>query len=159
MMSKSAIGRKTHAPDSHRWQPLPWFCLKRQNQGNGCHWWLSGVCVFLPIAEFNIVEKNQGGNLITLYSSIEWSQLSPWLQLTLPTLLLLLHCHSCCHSNVAPAIDWDVHGRFLKSQNQGNSFHLWLSGACVFLHIAEFNIVENIQGGNFITLYSSIERM
>ena len=29
-MSKSAIGRKTHAPDSHRWQPLPRFCLLRR---------------------------------------------------------------------------------------------------------------------------------
>ena len=26
-MSNSAIGRKTHAPDSYLWQPLPWFCL------------------------------------------------------------------------------------------------------------------------------------
>ena len=29
-MSNTAIGRKIHAPDSHRWKPLPWFCLLRQ---------------------------------------------------------------------------------------------------------------------------------
>ena len=29
-MSNSAIGRKTHTPDSHRWQPLPWFYLLRR---------------------------------------------------------------------------------------------------------------------------------
>ena len=28
-MPNSTIGRKTHAPDSHRWQPLPWLCLLR----------------------------------------------------------------------------------------------------------------------------------
>ena len=26
----SAIGRKTHTDDSHRYQPLPWFCLLRR---------------------------------------------------------------------------------------------------------------------------------
>ena len=29
-MSNSAIGRKTHAPDSHQWKLLPWFCLLRR---------------------------------------------------------------------------------------------------------------------------------
>ena len=28
-MSNNAIGRNTHAPDSHQWKPLPWFCLLR----------------------------------------------------------------------------------------------------------------------------------
>ena len=28
-MSNTAIGRKTHAPDSHRWKILPWFYLLR----------------------------------------------------------------------------------------------------------------------------------
>ena len=68
--------------------------------------------------------------------------------------LLLLHCHS----TVAPAVNCIVHSRRLKMHNQGNSFHQWLSGACVFLIIAVFEIVENIQGGNLITLYSSIEQ-
>ena len=26
-MSNTAISMKTHAPDIHRWKPLPWFCL------------------------------------------------------------------------------------------------------------------------------------
>ena len=26
-MFHSAIGRKTHTHNNHRWQPLPWFCL------------------------------------------------------------------------------------------------------------------------------------
>ena len=29
-MSNSAIGKKTHAPESQRWQPLPWFWLLRR---------------------------------------------------------------------------------------------------------------------------------
>ena len=132
-------------------------CLKRHNQGNGCHQCLSCACVFLPIAEFNIVENRQGGNLITLYSSNEPSYLSLWIHFTLPMLLMLLHCHSCCHYTIAPAVAWIVHGCRLKRQNQGNSCHLWLSCPCVFLPIAEFSIVENSQGGNLVTLYSSIE--
>ena len=28
--SNTAMSRKTHPPDSHRWQPLPWFCLLRR---------------------------------------------------------------------------------------------------------------------------------
>ena len=132
--------------------------LKRQNQGNSCHRWLSGACVFLPIAEFDIVENSQGGNLMTLYSSIERSWLSLWLHLTLPKFLLLLHCHSWCHYTFATVVAWIVHGRRLKSHNQGNGCHWWLSGACVFLHIVVFDIIENSQGGTLITLYSSIDR-
>ena len=30
-----------------------------------------------------------------------------------------LHCYSCCHSSVAPAVTWIVHDRCLKRQNQG----------------------------------------
>ena len=28
-MSNTPVGRKTHAPNSHRWKPLSWFCLLR----------------------------------------------------------------------------------------------------------------------------------
>ena len=64
----------------------------------------------------------------------------------------------CCSAAAAvtPAVTWISHGSCLKRQTQGNGFHQWLSGACVFLPIAEFYIVENSQGGNLITLYSSM---
>ena len=104
--------------------------LKRQNQGNGFYLWLSGACVFLLIANFDIRYKIQGGNLITLFSSIEESELNLSLHVTLPTLLLLLHCHSSCHSIVGPAVTWIVQDRGLKWQNQGNGFYQWMSGAC-----------------------------
>ena len=131
--------------------------LKRQNQSNSFHRWLSGACVFLPIAVLDIVENSQGGNLITLYSIIDSLYLSLWLNLTIPALLPMLHCHSSCHSTVAPSVAWIVHGRCLKRRNQGNGFHRWLLGACVLLPIAEFDIVENSQCGNLITLYYWIE--
>ena len=83
-----------------------------------------------------------------------------------PLLLRCRCCHSCCRSAVSPAVApivapaaaWIVHGCRLKKQNQGNGCHWLLSGACVFLPITEFGTVENSQGGNLITLYSSIER-
>ena len=64
---------------------------------------------------------------------------------------LSLHCHS---TDVA----WIVHGRRLKRQNQGNGFHRWLLGAYVFLPRGVFDILENSQGGNLLTLYSSIKQ-
>ena len=70
-------------------------------------------------------------------------------------------CSAVAHAvapTAAPAVAWIFHGHRLKRQNQGNGWYQWLSGACVFLPIEEFNIVENSQGGNLITLYSSIER-
>ena len=132
-------------------------CLRRQNQGNSFYSWLSGACVCLIIVVFNIVENSEGGNIITLYSSIEWSYMSPCLHHTLPMLLMLLHCHSRCHSTVAPAVTWIDHSRRLKRQNQGNFFHWWLSGVCVFLLIVVFDNVENSQVGSLITSYSSLE--
>ena len=80
-------------------------------------------------------------------------------------LLYQLSCfHSCywscycswCHST---AFAWIVHGCRLKRQNQGNGFHWWLSGAYVFLLIGVFDFVENSQGGNLFSYYSSIERL
>ena len=142
---------------------VPWIvhgrCLRRQNQGNGFDHWLSGACVFLLIAVFHIVDNSQGGNWITLYSSIEQSYLSLWLHLTLPLLLLLLHSNSCCHSTVAHVVAWIVHGHRLKRQNQSNGFHRWLSAMCVFLLIVVFDILKNSQGGNWITLYYSIGKL
>ena len=134
------------------------YRLKRQNQCNGFHKWLSGACAFLLIAVCNIVENSQGGNLITFYSSIEQLQLSLWLNLTLSALLLLLHCHFSCHSTVSPAVACIVLGCHLKRQKKGNGFYQWLSGVCVFLLIAVLDIIEKIHGGNLITLYSSIEQ-
>ena len=29
ILSNTVMSRKTHAPDSHWWKPLPWFCLWR----------------------------------------------------------------------------------------------------------------------------------
>ena len=62
-MSNLATGRKTHAPDSHRWQSLPWFYLLRRQ---------------------------------------------------LWTILLSLHCRSCCHSTVTTDVAWIFHGCRLK---------------------------------------------
>ena len=68
------------------------------------------------------------------------------------SLQLSLHCHST-------PIPWIVHGRRLKRLNQGNGFHRWLLGALVFLPRGFFDIVENSQGGNLLTLYYIIERL
>ena len=40
--------------------------LKRHNQGNGDHWWLSGTCVFLLRGVFDFAENSQGGIILTL---------------------------------------------------------------------------------------------
>ena len=74
-------------------------------------------------------------------------------------LLMLLHCNYSCHSTIASAVTWIVHSICLKSQNQGNGLHQWLSDVCVFLLKAVFDILENSQGGNLIKLYSSIEQL
>ena len=61
-------------------------------------------------------------------------------------------CHSCYRSNChSTTVAWIVHGRRLKMHNQGNGFHQWLSGACVFLLRGVLNFTEKSQGGSLLT--------
>ena len=61
-------------------------------------------------------------------------------------------CCSCCRNGITAAIAPAVTpGRLLKRHNQGNSFHQWLSGACVFLLRGVFDFAENSQGGSLLT--------
>ena len=52
MMSNTAIGRKTHGPNRHRWKSLPWLCLLRQRHqliqaiaGATVKWQLEWHCI------------------------------------------------------------------------------------------------------------------
>ena len=82
--------------------------------------------------------------------------LFPYQSAIAPLLLRCRCCHWCCRSSYRSCchstdVAWIFNGRRLKGQNQGNGFHRWLSGACVFLLRGVFDFLWNSQGGSLLT--------
>ena len=162
-------GRKTHAPDSHQWKLLPWFCLLWRRP------WTIQVSAVATVEwqlEWQWSNIRSIGRVRWNYkigynsSMLEYKVIKfpPWLFSTMTNTDKGMKTHPLDSHRLKPIPWlrllrrqlWTVVG--IRSRIRVTVF-IGDCQVCVLLPLSVFGIIQNCQDVNLITLYSNIERL